>query len=400
MPQNAPHVIHISADFPDSIEPFKTPVIKTLVHMTQGDFDHEVLSLNRVTPRVLPFVTRLMRGFGRPQAAISFEPFEQGTAISFVAPPKGLFHATMLHQLADALSDRIARQGRQPTLLIGHKLTIEGVVARRIAKRLNVPYAVSIQGDTDTKILRVRPDLAAEFRKVFQEAAVVFPFSPWSLRKVEAKLGQRGGPVIMLPCPTDIDAPVAPVPGGNGFVSCFHLKNHKRKNLAGMVDAMRILNADQAGARLSIIGGGSDRDVNDSRAAIGKVAGIELAGPMNRDQLRERFGTATAFVMPSHRESFGLVFIEALFCGLPIIYPADQAVDGYFDGAPFAIRVDARNPAAIAAAMRKVMTDESAIKRALAQWQNSADARRFMRPAIAANFALGMNSAIAAAEPR
>jgi glycosyltransferase involved in cell wall biosynthesis len=45
--------------------------------------------------------------------------------------------------------------------------------------------------------------------------------------------------------------------------------------------------------------------------------------------------------MISKPETFGLVYIEALSQGLPIIYTKGEGVDGYFEnGAPFAYPVD------------------------------------------------------------
>lgn len=392
----APCVVHLSADFPDPIEAFKTPVIRTLLELTSTEFDHVVFSLNRVTPKVGSFVGAMLRNSGRPKLGVEMQPFEHGTALRYYAPSRGLFHATMLYQLGDRLADEIIRQGLHPALIVGHKLGIEGLAARRAAQRLGVPYAISIQGDTDTKVLKARPDLGGALRKVFHEAAMVFPFTPWALRKVEATLGVRKGPCHFLPCPTDLDTPLPPTAGGEGLISCFHLKNHKRKNLAGLAGAMALLAASRPDARLEVIGGGSDEDLRQSMAVAASTPGIAFAGGMGRIQLRERMSSAVAFAMPSHRESFGLVFIEALFCGLPIIYPADQAVDGYFDGAPFALKVDATDPKAIAQAMQTAIEQEVPIKAALAQWQQSDDAKRFMRPAIAATFARGIRQAIGA----
>src|SRR5690606_10047125 len=38
------------------------------------------------------------------------------------------------------------------------------------------------------------------------------------------------------------------------------------------------------------------------------------------------------FAMPSYRETFGLVYIEALSQGLPIIYAVNESVDKMIDG--------------------------------------------------------------------
>ena len=388
-----PLILHVSGDFPDPVDSFKTPVIRTLLDLTEDDFEHEVASLNRCSPRVAVFAGNLILGKGSPRLALSQSSFPYGRAVIYEAPPWGLFHATMLRQLGDSLAEG-QRASRVPDLLVGHKLSIEGIVVRRAAARLNIPFAISVQGDTDTKILAARPDLAKELRAVFHEAAVVFPFTPWALQKVERSLGKRSGPVILLPCPTDLDEPLPPRSGGDGLVTVFHLKNRRRKNLRGLAAAMSLLDKEGLRPRLGIIGGGEATDVARSRSIVRNLPQAVIEGALDRPALRQRMNLATAFVLPSLRESYGLVFIEALFAGVPIVYPKGTAVDGYFDSAPFAIAVDARDPGAIAAGIRKLVLEEKAMKAELRKWQISEHAEGFKRAAIGRNFAMGLNRSL------
>lgn len=389
--QGRPYILHLSGDFPDAFDRSKTKVIKSLIDLTGVQFEHRVISLNRIKPPCWQLISI------RPGVPIQIEErsFEDGLAVAYAAPGCGVLHRTMLGQLAEWLVERILAEGRRPDLIVGHKLTIEGVVARRAAEHLRLPYAISIQGDTDTKITAIRRDLAGEFGKVLSGAEMVFPFAPWSLDKVLSQLRVAGGPYRMLPCPTDLDAPLAPVKGTTGLVSAFHLKNYKRKNLAHLVEAMRLLDQQRRDLPdLTVIGGGAPREVAACEALIAGSPRIAMAGGMDREQLRQRFNKATAFVLPSLRESFGLVFVEALFAGTPIIYPKGAAVDGYFDGYRFAIAVDARDPHSIAEAMARACRDEAALKEELAAWQGSEHARQFMRPAIAKTFAEGLRLAL------
>ena len=352
-------VIHVSGDFPDRVDPAKTPVIQTLLQLTRSGFDHRVISVNRRSPPMGTFAWKTLQTCGKPPLEVEATPFDQGTALVYKAPPKGILHAAMLRRLGEHIATQIASLPCPPDLIVGHKLSIEGIAVRHAAALCGIPYAISIQGNTDAKI-------------------------------VAARLGVRTGPVTLLPCPTDIDTPVAPRTNGNGFISVFHLRNHAIKNLDGMAKSARLLGRKGHCVPLSIIGGGSADDVARCARLVKGANSITFAGPMDRAALRARMTQATGFVMPSRRESFGLVFIEALFCGIPIIYPAGAAVDGYFDGAPFAIRVNAKDPAAIANAMLHIRKHETAIKSALQEWQHSADAQRFTRVAIAEAFASGL----------
>ncbi len=386
-----PLVVHVSGDFPDPIQPFKTPVIRQLVALTSDSFDHHVISINRASPS-LAASARMMAAPGK--LAIESTPFEYGTALLYTAPGKGLRHMTMLEQLGSHIALECSKLPRKPDLIVGHKLTIEGIAVRKAAGILGVPYALSIQGNTDTKIMAARPDLKGHFADIFHEARTVFPFAPWAQRKVEKALGERADGVRILPCPTELDQPMRPRNGGNGMISVFHLKNWEAKNLKGMVKAWKILAAHGEPPPLEIIGGGSEEELQACRAQARDVPQITFAGPMGRDDIAERMNSATAMIMPSMRESFGLVFIEALFAGAPIIYPKGSAVDGFFDNASFALGVDPNSPQEIAKAVERATHCETDMKSAIAEWHHSSEAKRFTRDEIALVFERGLNQAI------
>lgn len=382
-------VLHVSADYPDAHDASKARVIRTLVELAADRHEQRVISLNRISP---PWPAML-----RPRPALRIDRLG-GKPDSWLyhAPPKGVWHKTMLEQLGEAIARHVRSpewSGPPPRLIIGHKLTVEGIAVHHAAKLLQIPFGISIQGDTDTNILSVRRDLSGLMGKVFHEAAVVFPFAPWALTAIEQKLGKRSGPTIMLPCPIDNDTPVAPQPGNGTLLSTFHLKNWKRKNLPGIVAAAAIA-ARARPVRVEIIGGGSDDDRDQVSAIIANSAEVSAIGPMTRDAMIPRFNAASGFVMPSLRESFGLVFIEALFAGLPIVYPRGTAVSGYFDGLDFAIGVNANSPQSIADGMASLLENEAELKRQLHDWQSSSHADQFRRTTIGHSFSEGINAAL------
>jgi len=390
----AGRVVHVTADFPDAHQPGKTRAIESLVRMVDDRLDNEIVSLNR-TGTLRGFMGDWARNPGLPRLRV----IDRGLAdrvnpVCYDAPPGGLFHARMLTQLGDWLANRLAG-GPRPALLVGHKLTVEGIVVRHAAKLLGLPYALSIQGDTDTKILGARPDLRRLFARCFHEAAVVFPFAPWALTRVEAMLGPRLGETTILPCPVANDAMIAPRPGGDGLISAFHLQSHRRKNFAALAVASDRLLGTFPDARLAIVGGGSARDREQCEKISSAHRAIVLEGPRPLADMPGRFNRAAGFVLASRRESFGLVFVEALFAGLPVAYPKGWAVDGFVDDLPFALPVDNRSTDSIADAMIRLVRDESAFKQALAEWQRGKGPDRFRRATIAGDFAAGLVRATA-----
>ncbi|TNE33769.1 MAG: glycosyltransferase [Alphaproteobacteria bacterium] len=370
------NICHISGDFPDPIRREKTPALRRLIELTAAQFHHRVISINRTGP-------------GSAPAQV---PFEFGMAITYPAPSLGLFHATMLNRLGSSMAT-LANENGKPDLLVAHKLTIEGIAAYRAARLLDVPYALIVQGNTDCKILRARPDLRPLFRRIYQRAAIVFHLAPWSRDSVEGMLGVRHRSSRLLPCALAEDTMIGPRPGGQGFLSVFNLDGYRNKNLAGLAKAMTALAAGGTELSCRIAGGGNDEALRACQAIANRTPGMELLGHCRHEELPKMLNASTAMVLPSKRESFGLAFIEALMSGTPIIHPRGAAVAGYFAGCGFALTVDPADPRDIAGAMAYAIENEAELKRELGAWQLGADARRFKRAQIALDLASGLRAA-------
>jgi phosphatidylinositol alpha-1,6-mannosyltransferase len=83
-----------------------------------------------------------------------------------------------------------------------------------------------------------------------------------------------------------------------------------------------------------IVGSGDDKE------RLGQLAGekgladrVVFAGHVPADQLADYFSLADVFAMPSTGEGFGIVFLEAAACGLPVIGGhSDGSVDALAEG--------------------------------------------------------------------
>jgi glycosyltransferase involved in cell wall biosynthesis len=68
-------------------------------------------------------------------------------------------------------------------------------------------------------------------------------------------------------------------------------------------------------------------------ADAGVTNQVILTGFIKEDELSDHFLMADVFVLPSKKEGFGIVFIEALACGLPVICGnADGSIDAIRNG--------------------------------------------------------------------
>ena len=95
------------------------------------------------------------------------------------------------------------------------------------------------------------------------------------------------------------------------------------KGLDLLVQATSML-SDQDDTRLVIVGGMPERDdelkrLRSMAADLGVGDRTTFAGAVKQSELPAYYSAADAFVLPSYYESFGLVALEAMACGTPVI---------------------------------------------------------------------------------
>jgi glycosyltransferase-like protein len=101
----------------------------------------------------------------------------------------------------------------------------------------------------------------------------------------------------------------------------------KRKNTVAILDAFRIVHATQPSARLLIAGGASllDHDAYQAEFAQALAASglperaVIRTGPLPQALMPALYRAADALVFPSVKEGFGLVVLEAMASGIPVV---------------------------------------------------------------------------------
>ncbi|BBE70879.1 MSMEG_0565 family glycosyltransferase [Oharaeibacter diazotrophicus] len=132
-----------------------------------------------------------------------------------------------------------------------------------------------------------------------------------------------------------------------------------RKNTVRILEAFRLVRAGMPTARLVIAGGASllDHDAyrrvfDDVLAGSGLPEGaVVRLGPVPDELMPSLYRVADALVFPSVEEGFGLVVLEAMATGLPVVAPAIEPFTEYLGGQD-AAWCDPLDPASIAAAVR------------------------------------------------
>ena len=130
-----------------------------------------------------------------------------------------------------------------------------------------------------------------------------------------------------------------------------------RKGLDFLLAAMRQLGPE--GFSLRIVGTGELADaLADAITADGLADCVTLAGYVPRDELHREYGTADAFVLPSLSESFGLVLLEAMSCGLPIVATRTGGIPELIHDGTQGFLAEPGNADELARAVRALFADD------------------------------------------
>lgn len=86
-----------------------------------------------------------------------------------------------------------------------------------------------------------------------------------------------------------------------------------------LLDAYAALRARGTDAALCLAGDGLLRESLAAQIRARDLAGVTLAGFQNQSELPALYAAADALVLPSVRETFGVVVVEAMHAGLPVV---------------------------------------------------------------------------------
>jgi glycosyltransferase involved in cell wall biosynthesis len=173
-------------------------------------------------------------------------------------------------------------------------------------------FSVMLNG----QLSRERRSIAAA---AYQRADAVLAVSDALLGSVRS-IGARNGRVV----PNAVDTEFFTLPRQERpretftFLAVGNLVASKRFDL--LVRAFAAAFAGDSRMRLVIVGAGpQEQNLRSLIAQTGTVEQVELTGALRREAVREQMWRANALVLPSAFETFGVVLVEALATGIPVI---------------------------------------------------------------------------------
>lgn len=327
-----PLVLHLAVDYPNAYRPENTVAVRNFVKANE-DLDYIVFALTR-TPN--PFLAAHVEGDGKGDSHV--------VSMRYWGFPLGVLLALSMFIVALRVHREIRRRNLAPVLVHAHKLTFEGLSGWWLARWLQIPLVLSVRGEAESKILKFKPHYRTLLQRILTDAAQIYYVSAWFRPLLNRHFQIAQDRQRLLPnfvAYREVPPIVEPQP--DRLLTVLDLNVYRKKGLDRLLPAFRDCLDRYPAAHLDIIGRGEASVIEEVHQLVAKLGlrdKVSLLGVMSNDALQARLPTYAGMVLPSHNETFGMIYVESLLAGIPILHSRDTGIDGFVDFVEARVAVD------------------------------------------------------------
>ncbi|MEG1723993.1 MAG: glycosyltransferase family 4 protein [Anaerovoracaceae bacterium] len=250
-------------------------------------------------------------------------------------------------------------------MIHAHNLFSVGLATMLLAKKKNIPYVVAVRNTDVNVFFKYMIHLRWLGVCILKNASKIVFLSP----AYEKVVLERYVPVKLK---ETIKKKTIIIPNG---INKFFLKNLyartkyklnkdikllyvgeivKNKNIETTISACLNLQTIGYQVSFSVVGRVLDYKIKET---IEQYPFIHYYLQCDQQEVLKHMRTSDIFIMPSITETFGLVYVEAMTQGMPIIYTKGQGFDGYFPQGTIGYAVDCFNQEDIVQKILKIYED-------------------------------------------
>jgi len=298
------------------------------------------------------------------------------------AGPEAPIARERVHEHLDEFIDgveawRIAL-GVEYDLIHGH-YWLSGVVGLTLRERWGVPHLQMFHtlGRLKNEVARApserEPTLRiAEESRIVREADRIVAANTVEREALVERYAADAARIAIVPCGVDTDLfragdrekARAALALGDGPLLLYVGRIAPIKGLDTLLDAVVRLRAAGRAARLLVVGGETDEPVEGLEAtlrrrasALGLSEAVRFVGAQPQRVLRDFYVAADVTVLPSYYESFGMVALEAMACGSPVVASRVGGLTTTVRDGVTGFLVPDGDPGALAARIDALLTD-------------------------------------------
>ncbi len=253
-----------------------------------------------------------------------------------------------------------------------HCVFTDGNVALRLKKEFGVPYLVTINNTDLNHFFKLRLLLRKRGIEILKQAsAIIFIAEPYKRIAFEKYIPEELHTGLLsktwvLPFGIDDFWFKHKAESPKEITNAKHIKFfyagdiNKNKNIDLTVKAIQTLKSRGLTAELVLAGKIHDQALFNT---LTKNPFVSYAGTLNREELKTRYRNSDIFVMPSHTDTFGLVYAESMSQATPVLYTRGQGFDDQFPDGTVGFAVSDTDPAELAEKALKIMDDYGTFSR-------------------------------------
>lgn len=238
------------------------------------------------------------------------------------------------------------------------------------AGRPGAPYVCSVKGviaeelQHERGIVRRQLAMLAVLERInARRAPLVLTTSDYCRRQIGRHYGVPAQRVKLLPEGIELAdwqarlAAAATGPAAEPTILCV-ARQYPRKHIADLLRAMAHLRRRQPAARLLIVGDGPEHGRLRALAGeLGLGAAAQFSGALPDAEMAHVYRRSRIFCLPSVQEGFGIVFLEAMAAGLPIVATTAAAIPEVVPQRQAGILVPPGDVTSLAAALDELLSE-------------------------------------------
>ncbi len=259
----------------------------------------------------------------------------------------------------------------QVSITHGNMLISDGIICRYLHDKYRIPYVVTVR-DTDIntwfnwKLGWIKKQTG---KNIEAAKKIIFLGSEYKNKLRECLADERLSDIV--------DSKSIVIPNGideffleninsykqisnNCIKVIFIGKLEKRKNLELTVEAIKLLRREGLNIILIAIGDIIDKEY---KKVVEENSFIQYHPRCGKEEVLTYLRSADIFCMPSHRESFGLAYAEALSQGLPVLYTKGQGFDNQYEDGTVGYAVNDRDSTDLANKIKMVINNYDSLSK-------------------------------------
>lgn len=272
-----------------------------------------------------------------------------------------------------------------PTVVNIHCVSPAAQFHRQAAKILGIPLVVSVHGELKmdaSQIYQREPRMQRILERCLADADAITACSEHALAELEDGFGSSlGGRAVVIHNGIDAGAFSGADPARRGRPYVFAVGRHvPQKGFDTLIDAYARTRLADRGIQLVLAGQGPDtaalRQLADE---LGLGAHVDFVGRTERAQTASLMRGARAVAVPSRQEPFGIVALEAMAAGTPLVASRVGGLPEFVEDGTNGVLVPVADADALARALVRLLDDGPLTTRLIEGGRRSADRHGWSR---------------------